>query len=127
MDFLFRVMDYIENNVQLNAPINSPVLDSDSSAVAIRQTPSTMNTRFIEGKTADFSFQILVKDKSHLACYNTIQAIFKALDGLSKGDIVSSDGSFSFIKCECYTLPNFVEKTEHDEYIYTALFTAELE
>ena len=126
MDFLDRVADYIESNVDLKTRIVMPLL-GDGSSVAIRQTPSSINTRFIEGKTADLSFQVLVKDKDHLACYNAAQAIYKLLDGLPKGEIISSDGSFIFVRCECYTLPNWIEKTEKNEHIYSVMFTAELE
>ncbi|WP_161491008.1 minor capsid protein [Anoxybacillus sp. UARK-01] len=127
MDFLARVKDYLAANIELNAPITTPILSVDSSSIAIRQTPSSINSRYVEGKITNFSFQVLVKDTSHVKAYNTIQAVFKALDGLPKGSITSYDGSFSFIKCECTTLPNFVEKTDKNEYIYTAIFQSELE
>lgn len=128
MDFLDRLKEYMEANILLNAPITFGVLDSISSSIAIRQTPGTVLNRYTNnGKTFEFSFQVLVKDENHKTAYDTIQAIFEALDGLLNDSIQSQDGSFSFIKCECYTLPNFVEKTDHDEYIYTALFIAELE
>lgn len=128
MDFLDRVKEYIEQNVTLNAPVVFGLLDSASSSVAIRQTPSSMNDRYTDGgKTFIFAFQVLVKDINHLTAYNVIQGIFNALDGLGKDAIPSQDGSYTFVKCECYTLPNFVEKTEKDEYIYTAIFHAELE
>jgi hypothetical protein len=128
MDFLDRVKEYLQANVTLNAPIVFGVLDAASSSIAIRQTPSSVLNRYSDsGKTFIFAFQVLVKDKNHKTAYDTIQAIFEALDGLPNDAIVSNDGSFTFVKCECYTLPNFVEKTEHDEYIYTAIFQSELE
>ena len=127
MDFLDRVKEYIEQNVTLNAPIVFGLLDTAPSSIAIRQTPSSMNDRYTDnGKTFTFAFQVLVKDVDHLAAYNTIQNIFNALDGLGKDAIPSQDGSYTFVKCECYTLPNFVEKTDKNEYIYTAIFHAEL-
>jgi hypothetical protein len=126
LDFLARVKEYLEANVALNAPIVTPLLSTDTKSIAIRQTPSSANSRYMTGKTFNFNFQVLVKDTNHVKAYNTIQAIFKALDGLSKDSIVSNDGSFIMVKCECSTLPNFVEKTDKLEYIFTALFTAEL-
>lgn len=127
MDFLDRVKEYIEQNATLNAPIVFGLLDSASSSVAIRQTPSSVNDRYTDsGKTFTFAFQVLVKDTNHLTAYNVIQSLFDALDGLEKDAIPSQDGSYTFVKCECYTLPNFVEKTNKNEYIYTAIFHAEL-
>ena len=127
MDFLDRVKEYIEQNVTLNAPIVFGLLDTAPSSIAIRQTPSSMNDRYTDnGKTFIFAFQVLVKDVDHLTAYNTLQNIFDVLDGLGKDAIPSQDGSYAFVKCECYTLPNFVEKTDKSEYIYTAIFHAEL-
>lgn len=127
MVFLDRVKEYIEQNVTLNAPIVFGLLDTAPSSIAIRQTPSSMNDRYTNSeKTFLFAFQVLVKDTNHLIAYNVIQNIFNVLDGLGKDAIPSQDGSYTFIKCECYTLPNFVEKTNKNEYIYTAIFHAEL-
>lgn len=127
MDFLDRVKEYIEQNVTLNAPIVFGLLDTAPSSIAIRQIPSLVNDRYVDNeKTFTFAFQVLVKDADHLTAHNTIQSIFSVLDGLGKDVIPSQDGSYVFVKCECYTLPNFVEKTDKDEYIYTAIFYAEL-
>lgn len=127
MDFLDRVKEHIEQNVTLNAPIVFGLLDAVPSSIAIRQIPSLVNDRYVDDeKTFTFAFQVLVKDADHLTAYNTIQNIFSVLDGLGKDAIPSQDGSYAFVKCECYTLPNFVEKTDKDEYIYTAIFYAEL-
>ena len=127
MDFLDRVKEYIEQNVTLNAPIVFGLLDTAPSSIAIRQIPSLISDRYVDNeKTFTFAFQVLVKDADHLTAYNTIQNIFSVLDGLGKDAIPSQDGSYAFVKCECYTLPNFVEKTDKDEYIYTTIFYAEL-
>ena len=127
MDFLDRVKEYIEQNVTLNAPIVFGLLDTASSSVAIRQIPSLVNDRYVDSeKTFTFAFQVLVKDVNHLTAYNTIQNIFNVLDGLGKDAIPSQDGNYAFVKYECYTLPNFVEKNDKNEYIYTAIFHAEL-
>src|SRR5690606_29397461 len=127
MDFLDRVKEYIEQNVILNAPIVFGLLDTAPSSIAIRQTPSSMNDRYIDKeKTFIFAFQVLVKDTNHLIAYNVIQSIFNVLDGLGKDAIPSQDGNYTFVKCECYTLPNFVEKTDKNEYIYTAILYSAL-
>jgi hypothetical protein len=129
LDFLFRLQDYL--NAKLNKPILIGVLGADSPSIAIRQTPSSVRSRYVDkGKTFEYSFQVLMKDKSangHLNVINTMNTIFNLLDGLPKGEIVSSNDSFTFVTCECYTLPNMIEKSGKDEYTYTAIFTAELE
>jgi hypothetical protein len=77
------------------------------------------------GRVYQLSFQILVKDDQQSTAIRVIHNIVNVLDRLTEQDIVLSNDRF--IRCEVYILPNFVEKTEHDEYIYTALFNAEYE
>lgn len=119
-------MDYLETNVGLNAPIVNGLLGKGSS-VAIRLTPGSINTRFIQGFNANVNFQILVQDKNHIKTVKVVEDIFRALEGLSKNDLVSSDNSFKLVSLKCTTLPNFVEKTEKGLFVYTALFSAEIE
>ncbi|WP_153124676.1 phage tail terminator protein [Peribacillus tepidiphilus] len=129
MDFIYRLQDYLAK--ELKQTINVGLLGTNSPSIAIRQTPSSVTSRYVDkGKTFDFSFQVLMKDKAaagHKNVIDTMNKIVDLLEGLSSDSIKSQNGSFSFIKCECYTLPNFVEKTDHDEYIYTAIFKCELE
>lgn len=127
MDFVKQISNYLTNNITLNAPITSPVLKGDSSSVAIRETPSSVATRYAnKEKTISFQFQILVKDLSIIKARETINSIYKHLDGLAQG-VISADGSFIMTKCECYTLPSWLETNERNEHIYTAVFSAELE
>lgn len=124
MDLLIRVKEYIETN--LNMKVVSPLLNDDPESIAIRQTPSSSLERYIEGKNYEISFQILIKNKSNISSYNTANAIFMLLDDVDPTNIVSNDGSFSLIKCECTTLPNFVERYDTGEVVYTAIFSAEI-
>ena len=64
--------------------------------------------------------------KVMISILHKLEEITSLLDGLRNKSIVSSNNSFTFIKCEAYVLPNYVEETEHEEYIYTAIFTAEI-
>ncbi|USK43535.1 minor capsid protein [Cytobacillus oceanisediminis] len=128
MDFIKQISNYLKKSAPLNAPLVSPILSSDASSVAIRETPSSVGARYInKGKTLQFQFQILVKDPSILKARETINGIFTAIDGLPSTAIKSADGSFLMTKCECSTLPSWVETNERNEHIYTAIFNAELE
>ncbi|MFC0271127.1 minor capsid protein [Metabacillus herbersteinensis] len=128
MDIITQISSYLTSSVTLNATITSPTLKSDPSSVAIRETPSSVSNRYMNtDKTINFQFQILVKYPSIIKARNTINDIFKKLDGLPSGAITSADGSFSFTKCECTTTPNWVETNEKNEHTYTAMFVAELE
>jgi Bacteriophage minor capsid protein len=96
--------------------------------VAIRETPSSVANRYLNtDKTINFQFQILVKNPSIIKAREIINDIFNKLDGLPQSVITSADGSFFMSKCECTTLPNWVEMNEKNEHIYTAIFNAELE
>jgi Bacteriophage minor capsid protein len=128
MDVIKQISEYLTNNISLNAPIVSPVLSRVPQSVAIRETPSSIANRYLNTeKTMNFQFQLLVKDPSIIKARDTINAIFSRLDGMPKGTINSANDSFIITKCECTTLPNWVETTERNEHIFTAIFAAEIE
>jgi hypothetical protein len=128
MELLDRLMDAIEANVQLNANIQVGILSQDPKAVTIRLLPNTLRDAYMDkGRSYRISFQVLVKDTDQPEAIRVINDITEFLDSLTSEDIQLSDNRYKFIVCEVYTMPNFVEKTEHDEYIYTALFNAEYE
>lgn len=128
MDFLDRLMDFIEQNVQLNAVLKSGKLDEEEKAISIIPTPASMGARFMDaGKTHEYTFQVLTKDPDQVLVRKVLYDITSLLDGLSNSAIKSENGSYVFVKSEVYVLPHYVETTEHDNYIYTAMFTAELE
>jgi hypothetical protein len=128
MDFIKRISTYLTNNALLNTPIVSPVLSKDPQSVAIRETPSSIANRYMNtDKTMNFQFQLLVKDPSIIKARDTINTIFQKLDGLPSDSITSGNGSFIITKCECTTLPSWVETTERNEHIFTAIFAAEIE
>ena len=127
MDFLEQVKSYIENNVTLyKTPLSVSMLQPGND-IAIRSTPGSPSDRYVTGnKTHSFQFQILTKHKTDKTAYDAIQTITDELDSLTNGAIISGDGSFILNKCEVYTLPNFIEQTEHGESIYSAMFQAEI-
>jgi beta-glucosidase/6-phospho-beta-glucosidase/beta-galactosidase len=128
MELLDRLIDAIKANVQLNANIKVGILSQNPKSIAIRLLPNTLREAYMDkGRAYRISFQVLVKDKSELEAVRVINDITEFLDSLTNEDITLSDNRYKFITCEVYTMPNFVEKTEHDEYIYTALFNAEYE
>ena len=127
MDFLNRVIDYIEDNVPLDAKLRVGRLSSDSNSVSIRPTPASILDRYAdEDKTREYSFQILMKDTNQFKVMNKLEEITSLLDGLKKGDIASSNDSFTLVSCKAYVLPNYVEETDREEFIYTAMYTAEI-
>lgn len=128
MDFLDRLIDYIEDNVELKTYLRIGKLSADSESISIRPTPSGIAARYAnEGVNREYGFQILIKGTNQLKVISTLESITSSLDGLKSGDIRSSNNSFDLVSCKVYTTPNYVEETDREEYIYTAMFIAELQ
>jgi beta-glucosidase/6-phospho-beta-glucosidase/beta-galactosidase len=128
MELLDKIIDAIEANVDLNALIKVGILINEPSAVCVRLIPSNSRIAYMDnGRVYQMSFQVLVKDPNEQEAIRVLDEITYFIDRLTHDDITLTDSRFQFIQCNVYTMPNFVEKTEHDEYIYTALFNAEYE
>lgn len=128
MDFLDRVIDFIENQIDLETIIKVGKLDENKTAISVRPTPSSTISRSMDrGTTFEYTFQVLVKDPNQLKAIQTVSQIAYLLDGLPNGAIKSADGSFIFVKSEIYVHPHYVETLEHGEAIYSAMIMAELE
>lgn len=129
MGILDSIKKSIEQNVNLDCPtISIGILSKNPKDVCIRLVPNANKTAYLDkGKTYQISFQVLVKDPSQKGAIRIIHDITDYLDQLTSEDIIITDPKYKFIRCEVYTMPNFVEKTEKNEYIYTALFYAEYE
>lgn len=127
MDFIDRLLDYLETNMNLFTKFSVDFLPSSNQAITIRRTPSAPLTRYLDNSRDDvLSFQILVKHKKQTEAINTLQSIITTLEGLEEGAIQSQNNSFEFLKCELYTSLTLVEKDEKGCFIYTALFNTTL-
>lgn len=128
MDFLDRVIDYIEDSIALESNIRIGRLAQSPQAISIRPTPGSVPSRYADDdKIREYNFQILIKDISQAKAIQKIEEIASLLDGLKNNDIKSSNNSFTLISCKVYVPPNYVEETDREEYIYTAMFVAELQ
>ncbi|WP_342045918.1 phage tail terminator protein [Bacillus sp. OTU530] len=128
MDFYDRMMDYIESHLTLYASLQMGVLSPKTNGIAILSIPSSPNAKYLDGGSVqNISFRIYTKHTDQKIAANTIQIISDLLDKMQNDDIQSQDGSFIFISCEVNTIPSSFDKTDHDEYIYSALFVAEIE
>lgn len=114
------------------APIKANVLDVGTNStprksIAIRITPSGPGEQYFKGETIRKQFQILVKSPNGLEAMSSIDAIADELHNLHRRTFHSIDTTYKLIMMEKYVEPNWVDKTEANEQIYTALFVAELE
>ncbi len=97
------------------------VLD-DGDSISIRPTPSNFPVRYVDGKERAFQFQIMAKSQSGNTAYASLEEIQGYLEGLT--DLM---GDYEYVKCETVSTVNFVEYTEKNEMVFSALFVATLD
>lgn len=126
MDFLERLIEYVEGLSFMPSNIKIGLFDENGNSVAIRPMPSSLNERYVEqSKIYQYSFQVLVHNKSNLIAYEVSQKLMSVLDMIDEGLIQSSNNSFKLVSIRCTTTPNFVQKTGYG-YLWTMMFEAEL-
>ena len=125
-DFLLSVIDHVDTP-KLFAAVKIGSLDATGKAIAVRMIPSGRGERYFEGSTKKVNFQFLTKSKNQLEAISGLEKIADKLSDVRNDGIPSLTGKFALLSCDIYTTLNLVEKTNTNEYIYTALFTAELE
>ena len=114
------------------APVKVDMLDVDTSitpkkSIAIRMIPSAPGEQYFDGEILNKQFQILVKSDNQLEVNNTSEAIARELNNVQRRNFNAIDDSYTLRRLNIYIEPNFVEKTTANEFIYTALFSSELE
>lgn len=113
------------------APVKVDLLDigtnnTPKKSIAIRMTPSAPGEQYFEGEIIKKQFQVLVKSDNQLEANNTIEAIARELNNANRRGFVGIDDTYVILRMNIYVEPSFVEKTTANEYIMTALFSAEL-
>lgn len=126
MDFLEVLKEKLESLSFTPPIINIGSYNTGKNSVAIRPTPSSIDTRFLdEGKIYPYTFQLLVHHSDNFQANTMIHLLMQELDGLGKDYLLSKNGSFQQLSIWNYTTPNHVEVTSHGD-LWTALFEAEL-
>lgn len=133
------LIDSIRNHVTtvfqkdiLFAPIKADVLDIGANnaprkSIAVRLIPSAPGEQYFEGEIIKKQFQILVKSDKQLEAVTTVEAITRELNNVHRRVFYATDSTYTLRLLSVYVEPNFVDKTAANEYIYTALFSCELE
>ena len=116
----------------LFAPIKADLLDigvndTPRKSIAIRMIPSAPGEQYYEGEIINKQIQILAKSSNQLEVNNTMEFITRELNNVHRRVFHALDGSYTLRRLNVYVEPNFVEKTSANEWIYTALFSVELE
>ncbi|OOR18166.1 MULTISPECIES: phage tail terminator protein [Bacillus cereus group] len=133
------LIDSIKNHLARNlspsiifTPVKADMLDIGTNnkpkkSIAVRMIPSAPGEQYFEGEIINKQFQVLVKSDNQLEVNNTTEAIARELNNVHRRSFNAIDGSYTLRRLNVYVEPNFVEKTAANEWIYTALFTTELE
>ncbi|MDA2508279.1 minor capsid protein [Bacillus cereus] len=114
------------------APVKVDVLDiglnnAPRKSIAIRMIPSVLGAQYFDGEIINKQFQILLKSENQLEANTSIEAIARELNNVHRRKFYAVDNSYTLRRLNIYVEPNFVDKITSNEYIYTALFVAELE
>lgn len=114
------------------APVKVDMLDigannAPKKSIAMRMIPSAPGEQYFDGELLNKQFQILVKSSNQLEVNNTTEAITRELNNVQRRNFNAIDDLYTLRRLNVYVEPNFVEKTAANEFIYTALFSAELE
>ncbi|HFR4182852.1 MULTISPECIES: phage tail terminator protein [Bacillus] len=114
------------------APVKVDVLDiglnnTTRKSIAIRIIPSAPGEQYFDGEIKKKQFQILLKSENQLEVNTSTEAIAEELNNVHRREFHAVDNSYTLRRLNIYVEPNFVDKLASNEYIYTALFVAELE
>jgi hypothetical protein len=127
LDFLSRLKEHMEGFIFTPSIIEIGMQKIDGNSVAIRPSPSNIDTRNMDkGKIYPFNFQVLSHHSESFKAYDLINRIFEEYD-LPKTDLIirSSNDSYELISCMCTSTPSYVETTNHGA-LWSAVFQAEL-
>lgn len=127
VDFLEAIKAYINDPLPVHNPIKFGGLDIEETGVAIRIIPVGPGERYFEGRTDLVNFQVLTKFGSQGEAINKVSSIAEKLTQVKRGQIPFPGGVYEILNCDVYTAPNEVEKNAKNQYLWTALFTAEIE
>lgn len=116
----------------LFAPIKADLLDigvndAPRKSIAIRMIPSALGEQYYAGEIINKQIQILAKSSNQLEVNNTMEFIARELNNVHRRGFHALDDSYTLRRLNVYVESNFIEKTAANEWIYTALFSAELE
>ncbi|PFW65282.1 minor capsid protein [Bacillus sp. AFS075034] len=129
------VINHLKTNLPTSimfAPVKVDMLDiglnnTPKKSIAIRMIPSAPGEQYFDGETLNKQFQILAKSDNQLEVNNTAEVITRELNNVQRRVFNAIDNSYTLRRLNVYVEPNFVEKTAANEYIYSALFSTELE
>ena len=125
--FLDSIIAHLNAPTVIHEPIKVGMLDIDEEGIAIRLIPSSPGERYVDGRSDMLQFQVYTKFQDQLEAISKMTEITNKLTYVNRGAIDTVGGDFTILTCDVYTSPNFVEKTDNMEYIYTALFQSEIE
>lgn len=121
-EFYKSLKAYLEASLSLFAPIALSGLSTDAKSIAVVPMPTASGNRFYDSQRQRVvQIQILTKTTDQKEAMNTLENIADLLcEGYFDIKGYHLDG------VDVYSEPSYLEKTQKNEYIYTAAFRAEI-
>lgn len=101
-------------------------IQAPTKSIAIRTIPSTPLEEYYSGSLIGSSFQVLTSSPNQKEAYTSISAITEHLRVLTRRLQPNVNNNVILQRLAVSTEPAFVEQNEANEYIYSAIFRAEL-
>lgn len=127
LDHFLMAIDEYMNTPLIHRPVKYGGLDVTETGVALQLIPTGPGERYFNGRTDRVNFQVLTKFLDNREALQKIGQIAERLTQVGRGEIVIEGGEYLVISCDVYTSPTPVEKTDKNEYVYSAFFTAEIQ
>ncbi|MBL1229954.1 hypothetical protein IW492_11990 [Enterococcus sp. BWB1-3] len=143
MDFYEKIAEYLLKQLDIDsASLNKQgekeiifrPLTNQEKGIAILDEPSETEIRFLDhSRYYNVNFQVSIKNSDQKKARQESYLIYQELDDFPRPDIngelltvVSDSGSFILRSCEGVQLPQLLEITDNEEFIYILKIKANL-
>lgn len=125
-----KVIDYIEQAVELPVPLETGRQDQSGPAIIYIMQPMQKYTRYFNGRVKrSFAFQIAAKLPRMEEAIQVLNDINSAIERAKPGNIKSDSGSFSFRNAQMTQNPSYKDTIEDAGVtysVYAASFEVEV-
>lgn len=126
LDLDQRVVDYIKAHVNLPSEVSVGRQDSSGPGIAYIMTPTNEVKHFYNGRVRrSYAFSIMTKLPRPVDAIGLLNRAISVIEQAQRQDIVSSNGTFEFVKAEMTDSPGYrsaVEDAGKTYSIYAASF-----
>ncbi|MCU5020544.1 minor capsid protein [Bacillus paranthracis] len=131
IEYLMKQLPQKLGSTIIYSPIKVDALDKGTAtapkrSIAIRTISSPPLAEYFDGDLLGVSFQVLTSSPNQKESYSSIEAIANELRKFTRRQQPKVSDKVKLQRLSVAVEPSFVEQNEAKEYIYTAIFRAEL-